>query len=416
MCWGRGAMSTPRTAPGTAKSWAAEAARRVMNRCDELAEITSEPGWTTRFYLTSQHAAANHLVGQWCAEAGLEHRQDEAGNLRARAARHHGQAAVHVGSHLDSVTHAGRYDGILGVLMGLEVAGALAGSAAAPPVELLAFWDEEGGRFDKALLGSSAVAGLWQEEWLELLDDDGVSLRSALSDFGLDPAAVPRARLRPAETLGYLEAHIEQRPYLDRAGIPLGIVTSIAAARRVRIRVHGEARHVGTPLELRHDALAGASEVVLAVESLCASMTGLIAVVGELSVPAGAVNVVPGVAEFTVDVRASDVAGRERFAEALAERIDAVTAHRGLTWECELLHESDAATCSPRMRAAIRQGCADAGVAAPLELFSPAGHDAMVMAEVTEIGMIFLRNPDGISHSPLEAVSRDDVELSLIHI
>ncbi|UMG94834.1 Zn-dependent hydrolase [Nocardioides sp. TF02-7] len=272
-----------------------------------------------RSHLTPEHRAANALVGGWMEQAGLRVRQDAAGNVCGRReGRTPGLPALVLGSHLDTVPDAGRYDGPLGVLMAVAVAERLGRRAGAGPLglpfalEVIGFGDEEGTRFDKALLGSQAVAGTWDDAWWDLRDRDGVTLHQAFRDFGLDPARVGEAARRPEELVGYLEAHIEQGPYLEAADASLGYVTSIAGARRFVLTFLGEARHAGgTPYERRKDALVGAAEAVVAVERV-ARAAGTIATVGRVEVEPGAVNVVPGRAALTLDVRAATDAERDR--------------------------------------------------------------------------------------------------------
>jgi allantoate deiminase len=404
---------------------ATDAARRVMARCDELAGITATPGTIERTYLTAEHARANALVASWAREADLRSWQDAAGNLHASATGGPGTPeapSLVLASHLDTVVDAGRYDGMLGVLMALETARALAGVELPFTLEVVGFWDEEGVRFGRALLGSSAVAGEWDDAWWELRDASGVTLREAFVRFGLDPARIGEAARRPASLAGYLEAHIEQGPYLERAGQALGVVTSIASARRCRVDVAGEARHAGgTPYDLRRDALAGASEVVLAVERICRDQHQ-IGTVGQLEVQPGAVNVVPGHVTLSIDLRGEHDDERDRTWDDLAAAVDEITVRRGLTWSVTEIHRAPAAWCAPRLQAAVRDGIAGAGSAGgledgtggePLHLFSKAGHDAMALAAVTDVGMMFLRNPGGISHSPDESVAEADVALGL---
>lgn len=396
------------------------AARRVMARCDELARISSTGRRIERVYLSPEHAATNRLVAEWMREAGLDPAQDAAGNLVGRAvvgpaarAADPDAPALLLGSHLDTVPDAGRYDGVMGVLVAIEVVRLLRphldtfGFA----LEVAAFWDEEGARFGKALLGSSAVGGVWDPAWWDLTDADGVGLQQAFTDFGLDPARVSEAARRPASLVGYLEAHIEQGPVLDDAGLPLAVVSSIAGARRFEIAVHGEARHAGgTPYETRHDALLGASEAVIAVERLCRSERHVIGTVGRLETPAGAMNVVPGEARFTLDLRGELDSARDVTWASITASLDEVAGRRGLRWEAREVHNAAALTCDPLLADVLRAGVST-GTRSPETptLFSPAGHDGMALGGLTDVGMLFLRNPDGISHHRDEAVSQADV-------
>lgn len=406
----------------------AAAARRAMARCDELARVSSIRDGIERVYLSPEHARVNRLTAEWMREIGMTTWQDAAGNqvgrLDAGPADRDVPALV-IGSHLDTVPDAGRYDGIVGVLMGLEVVRLLRipgpdGAWHSPfpfALEVIAFSDEEGTRFGKALLGSSAVAGLWDEEWWALADAEGTTLREAFREFGLDPGRIGEAARQPSELHSYLEAHIEQGPELDRRGQSLAVVSSIASARRFQFVVEGEARHAGgTPYDMRRDALLGASEAALAIERLCRAENHIIGTVGQLGVFPGAVNVVPGEAHFSLDLRGELDAERDRVWAGIEHELDVIMGARGLRWQAQEVHNAPAVFCAPLLQDIIRAGIgATLGDTAPEPptLFSAAGHDGMSLGAVTDVGMLFLRNPEGISHHPDESVSPDDVALGI---
>ena len=390
--------------------------RTVLDRCDDLAALSALPdGLIERTYLTREHAAANALVGRWMTEAGMTSWQDAAGNQCARLEGDRpGFPALLIGSHLDTVPRAGRYDGILGVMIALEVADRLRGSGVRLPfaVEISAFGDEEGTRFGATLLGSRALAGTWDPAWWRLTDADGVSLHEAFIAFGLDPAAVGAAARRPHDLVGYLEAHIEQGPVLEARDRALGLVSSIAGARRMLVTITGRAAHAGTPYPARRDALAGASEAVLAVESLAAAHR-LTATVGRLSVVPGAVNVVAGSATFSLDVRAASDQVRDAGLAVVLAEIERICVRRGLTVDVEHTHEAMTVHCDPAMTTALGQALRAGGDGEPLALFSAAGHDAMAMAAVTGVGMLFIRCAGGVSHHPEESVLEADVDRAI---
>lgn len=408
----------------------AAATRRVMTRCDELARVSAHRGRIERVYLSPEHARVNRLAAEWMREIGMATRQDAAGNQlgRLEVPGAPDAPALLIGSHLDTVPDAGRYDGIAGVLIGLEVVRLLRAPAddggwCSPfpfALEVIAFSDEEGTRFGKALLGSSAVAGTWHDDWWTLTDAEGTTVREAFLDFGLDPGRIGEAARRPSDLVGYLEAHIEQGPELDRRGEALAVVSSIASARRFQLLVEGEARHAGgTPYDMRRDALLGASEAALAVERICRSEHHIIGTVGQLEAFPGAVNIVPGESRFSLDLRGEFDGERDRVWDAISHDLDAIMGRRGLRWSAREIHSAPAVFCAPLLQDVIREGIVASldhgasGADAPVTLFSPAGHDGMAIGGITDVGMLFLRNPDGISHHPDESVAAGDVELGI---
>ena len=384
----------------------------VLARCATLAAISARPDGIERVHLSPEHARANDQVAAWLRQAGLVTWQDAAGNQWGRReGRTPGLPALVLGSHLDTVTDAGPYDGILGVVLAVAVAQRLGRRGAELPfaLEVVGFGDEEGTRFGAALLGSRAVAGQWDESWWALRDRDGVTLREAFVAFGLDPDQIGTATRSSAELVGYLEAHIEQGPELEAADESLGVVSSIAGARRLRLTVLGEARHAGgTPYPRRRDALAGASEIVLAIER-AGRESGCIATVGQLAVEPGGVNVIPGRAELSLDLRAETDRDRDELWGTLEPQLHELCARRGLRLSVAEWHRAAAVACAPRLAAAVRAGIGGQ----PPTLWSRAGHDAMAMAAITQVGMLFVRCHDGISHHPAESVREIDVTRAL---
>ena len=378
----------------------AEAARRALERADELAGFTEEPGRITRPLATPSLAAAMARLREWMEAAGMQTRSDALGNLAGR--RGGAGPVVMMGSHLDSVADAGRYDGILGVLVGLAVVEALEDDV---PIELVAFADEEGLRFQSTFLGSRAFVGRLEPGELDLRDADGVTLGAALGR-PLGPPLYEGAR-------AYFEVHIEQGPVLEAAGLPLGVVTAIAGQSRFNLAFEGHAGHAGTtPMDLRRDALAAAAEFVLAAERAANAEPGLVATVGELGVPHGACNVIPGRVDATLDIRHQDDAVRERAIAALQAETEAICARRGITATWSPIAEHGATPCTPELVARLAEAVAETGVEVR-ELPSGAGHDAVTMAGVTEIAMLFVRNAGGISHHPDESVEAADVALAI---
>ncbi len=381
-----------------------EAAERIQSRLRELAACTDGPG-LTRLYLSPAHRRATGLVRGWMEEAGLRTRLDDAATLVGTRPGADGIPALLLGSHLDTVRDAGRYDGCLGVLAAIELAHA---APSLPyPVEVRAFGDEEGVRFPATLTGSRSTAGRFDPACLDLADIDGITLRDALASFGLDPDRLARNQDR-ARAFAYLELHIEQGPVLEHQDRALAVVTGIASAARLAVEVTGRAGPAGpVPMHLRQDALAAAASMVTAVREAPRG-TGGVATVGQITVAPGAVNVIPGHARFTVDLRAPTDAEREALETRIRARLRRVAEAERITLDIALTHQAAAAPCDGRLRRLLARCMAD-----PIELASFAGHDAMAIAPLCPIGLLFVRCAGGISHHPDESASTADVAAAL---
>lgn len=393
------------------------AARRVMERCDALARISETPGQLTRVYLSPEHMHANAQVAQWMQDAGMLTWQDAVGNICGRydAARD-GAQAVLLGSHLDTVRDAGRYDGMLGVLTAIEIVDwlhrqDLRGEQA---LEIVGFADEEGTRFNITLLGSRGLTGTWPQDWLACEDAQGVSVAQAMVSVGLDSARLAQAERAPEEFSAYLELHIEQGPVLEQADLPLGVVTAINGARRLTCRFTGEAGHAGTvPMNHRRDALAAAAQWITFVEQKTrASGPEQVATVGTLQCEPGAVNVIPGAVTLTLDIRSPDDAKREALLAALLEEAQRIAAERDMSFSHDIFYSIAATPCDARLREVLADAVSDVQGHALL-LPSGAGHDAIAIAERWPSAMLFVRCDRGISHHPAESVRGEDVAQAL---
>jgi allantoate deiminase len=387
-----------------------------MARAELLSRHSEEADRLTRRYGTPALAEAAATVSDWMREAGMTVRRDAIGNLIGRSDGADPDApALMLGSHLDTVPDAGRYDGALGVLAGIAVAERLRERAGELPfaLEVVAFADEEGSRFGTAFLGSSAVAGSLDRGALRRVDAEGVSLEEAISELGGDPAALGEARREPGSLVGYAELHIEQGPALEARGIPVGIVSSIAGQTRAALRFTGTPGHAGTvPMELRRDALAAAAELVLAVEALARDTPGLVATVGDIAALPGAPNVIAGQVDLVVDVRHPEDADRTAAVSRLRDRTGEIASARGIECSWEALHEQPAVRCDPGLTERMRQAVEDVGVD-PYALASGAGHDAATMAQVAPVTMLFVRCAGGVSHHPDESVTEADVAIAV---
>jgi hydantoinase/carbamoylase family amidase len=388
---------------------------RAQAMLDTLAMISTEPDRLTRPYLTPEHKRAAELVAEWMRRAGMSVRMDAVAGVHGLLGnRANMPRRLLVGSHIDTVIDAGRYDGALGVVAAILAAEQIRALEIALPfgLEVIAFGDEEGIRFPKALIGSSTVAGVIDPRILDMTDSAGETVRNALISFGCDPAALESEAYRREDVVGYLEVHIEQGPLLENWNEPLGVVAAIAAQSRHRVRIVGEAGHAGTvPMVLRHDALAGAAEfMVMAEELACRGERDLLAItVGEISAEPGAVNVIPGEVRLSLDVRAASDEARASAVETIVRRSRQIGARRGLAIAIETVHEKPVVVCAPKLRAAISRAVGSVTGHKPRELMSGAGHDGLAMAHLTDIGMIFVRCRAGISHNPLEHVTLPDL-------
>lgn len=388
-------------------------AEAVLGRCDLLADYTEEPGRITRRFLCEPMRGVHQRIGDWMTEAGLSHRVDPVGNLVGRLAAADECPTLLVGSHLDTVPGGGRYDGVLGVMIGLAVAEALRGVRLPFHLDVIGFSEEEGIRYNKPYLGSSGAAGVFRAEWLDRTDADGVALRDAIRSFGLDADRTTAAGYAASEVLGYVEPHLEQGPMLETRGAPVGVVSAISGQSRLRIEFVGEAGHAGTtPMAGRRDALASASGFVCRVRELAESIDGLRATVGRLAVTPNAPNVIPERVEMSLDVRHEDDGVRERAISSLLDEADRIARDADVT--ARVIERTSQRAVAVESGLADLMASAVEEVGAPaLRLPSGAGHDAVAMAESFPIAMLFVRHPGGVSHHPDERVDRDDVAVAI---
>jgi len=387
-----------------------------MQRCEVLSRCSEESDRLTRPFASDAMRRAHKLVTKWMRDAGMAVRRDNVGNLIGRfegAAGH--DVTLLLGSHLDSVRDAGKYDGPLGVMVGLEAVQRLHNRKLRLPfaIELVAFADEEGLRYGTSYLGSRALAGAFDPKDLDLADAQGVTMANAVSTFGGNPERLAEDRWSGGRPLGYCEVHIEQGPVLEARGLPVGVVSTITGFSRSSLTFTGKAAHAGTmPMDRRQDALAAAAEFVLAVEAEARATDGLVATVGQLAVSPGAVNVVPGGVVLSLDVRHSVDVVRVEHVRRLLQGAQDIATRRGLSVHSQPVDEEDSVACSPRLTSVLARAVRDLGHPT-LELPSGAGHDAVVMSRLTDVAMLFVRCKGGISHHPAESVTEDDVAVAI---
>ncbi|MCA9238343.1 MAG: Zn-dependent hydrolase [Planctomycetales bacterium] len=400
-----------------ARPWQ-QLAQTVLDRCDLLAACTDEPGRITRVFCSPAMTRAHAAAQPWLEQAGAAPRVDAAGNLRGSYVAPGADATktLVIGSHLDSVIDAGRYDGALGVMIGLAVVEALQQRKTALPwaVEVIGFSDEEGVRFGTPFLGSHAAAGTFEESLLLRRDARGITVADALREFGCDPAAIPQCAPAPGcELVAYLEAHIEQGPALELAGRPLATVDAIAGQSRLAFTWRGEGGHAGTvPMRGRRDPLIAASRWALEVRRVGLEIAGLTATVGRATVDPNVPNCIARRVEMSLDVRHADDMVRSAATNQLVEIAEAMAREEGVAIAVEHHHDHAAIAMDAPWNARLTAACE--GLGAPgAALTSGAGHDAGVMARVTPTAMLLIRSPGGVSHHPDEAVTLTDVAAAI---
>jgi allantoate deiminase len=386
-------------------------ASRIMQRCDALARHSELPGGLTRVFLSPEGRAACDLVLGWMREAGMQARLDAMGNALGRyEGERAALACLMLGSHLDTVRDAGKYDGMLGVVTAIECVHALNSQRKRLPfaIEVVGFGDEEGVRFGTTLLGSRAIAGTLDPKVLDTNDASGKSIAEAMRDFGLNPGKFSQVARKKGEILAYVELHIEQGPVLEAEGLPVGVVTAINGFSRLRVALRGEAGHAGTvPMALRRDALAAAAECVLAVEKLAKEHPELVGTVGRIEAKPGAINVIPGEVQFTVDLRAPEDSLREQAVTGVRRKLGEIARARNVEASIESLQDVGSSACAPWLMQQLVRAVEAQGLRVH-RLPSGAGHDGMAIKAIADIAMLFVRCKGGVSHNPAESITEAD--------
>ena len=386
----------------------------IMQHCEALAGWSDSSYNLTCAYMTPAHQQTAAQLAAWMKDAGMDVSIDAVGNVTGRyVSDMPGAKTLMTGSHYDTVRNGGKYDGRLGIVLPIAVVRHLHERGEKLPfhVEIVGFAEEEGVRFKSTFLGSTAVTGKFDLRLLEQVDNDGVSMRDALAKAGHDATRIGAIARDPADLLGYVEVHIEQGPVLLERDLPLGVVTAIAGSSRYLVRLNGMASHAGTtPMTMRRDAASAAAEIILLVEQRCSQGESLVGTVGQLNVPNGSVNVIAGACQLSLDIRAASDAVRQGAVDDILDGIAAICARRQIDAELELLLSASAAPCAPWLMAQLDAAVASVDIA-PYALLSGAGHDAMAMAAITDVAMLFTRcGNGGISHNPLETMTADDAD------
>jgi allantoate deiminase len=396
----------------TATEIAAQAAE-VIARCRNLARFSEDADGTRRTFLSAPIRDCHREITIWMTRLGMTVAVDAAGNLRGVYPGAEPNAPrLLLGSHLDTVPNAGPYDGILGVIIAIALLEGLNGLRLSFAVEVLGFSEEEGVRFGVPFIGSRALVGRLDDELLNRRDPQGISVRSAIREFGLDESKIPHAAVKD-DVLGYVEFHIEQGPQLEHLGKPLAVVEAIAGQSRLEFAFVGQANHAGTtPMNLRRDAMAGAAEWIAAVESVAHEAPGLVATVGAITAKPGAANAIAGEVRVSLDVRHALDEVRAEAVQKLTRQAAETAKRRGLSAQSKTLLDQPAVAMNPFLVGQIVEAMRATGCE-PHRMVSGAGHDAMILAERVPAAMIFLRTPSGVSHHPAEAVLPEDVAKAL---
>ncbi|KRC02980.1 allantoate amidohydrolase [Duganella sp. Root198D2] len=389
---------------------------QIMQWSEDLAQWSDDQGALTCAYMTDAHRATAAQLATWMREAGMQVEIDAVGNVVGRhLSNAPGAKTVLTGSHYDTVRNGGKYDGRLGILLPIAIVRHLHAKGEKLPFnfEVIGFAEEEGVRFRSTFLGSNAVTGRFDMALLDALDADGVKMRDALAAAGHDIAAIPAIARRREDIAAYVEVHIEQGPVLLQHGLPVGVVTAIAGSSRFLVELQGVASHAGTtPMHMRKDAAAAAAEIVLLVEQRCAQGEALVGTVGQLQVPGGSVNVIPGACKLSLDIRAADDTVREAAVRDVLDGLAAICARRNIEVKVEKIVQANAAPCAPWLMQQLGDAVQRSGLPR-FDLLSGAGHDAMAIAALTDVCMLFTRcGNGGISHNPLETMTADDAEIA----
>jgi allantoate deiminase len=393
-----------------------------MQRIQALGKISDDPDCLTRTFCSPAMRRANDVVGSWMREAGMRVRTDAIGNLIGHFPPASPKSKILLlGSHLDTVRNAGKFDGPLGVLVAIACIQHLHDSKFELPfaIEVVGFADEEGVRYQSTYLGSKTLAGKFNPKDLKRLDRDGISMAEAIRGSGGNPNGLAKAKMDPTCLLGYVEVHIEQGPVLELKNLSVGVVSAIAGQTRMRLTFTGRAGHAGTtPMNLRRDALCAAAEFITTVEAFARRRrgqqadSGIVATVGEITALPGASNVIPGEVRLSLDVRHAKDSVRERAIMNLKQRAAQIAHKRQIKLSAEIVHQSRAVACDRYLSKLLTKAVLRHQEQVPL-LPSGAGHDAAAMAAITPVAMLFVRCNGGISHHPDESVKVEDVRMAI---
>jgi allantoate deiminase len=392
-------------------------ASAVDQRINELALLSGDEQSVTRIFGTNFFLECSNKIADWMRQAGLETCIDNIGNIRGKLKSKNPDAKTFViGSHFDSVNHAGKYEGVLGILSGLDVIENIIQKNISLPfhLELIAFSEHEGVRFNYSYLGSHVVAGTFQNKLLEIKDDEGNTLSDVLQSLNYDSEKLEDDAIRSENLLGYFEIHIDQGNILYEKDIPVGIVSTIRGQKRIEIKFTGKAGHAGTvEMPLRKDALAGAAKFILAVEKYAVKEKGnLLATIGKVTIPDAASNVIAGAVFCTLDIRSDSAELLSDAYEVIYSECENICDKRNIYFEWKLIQETDPVDCNKKLKR-ILSNCIVEKKILLIEMVSGAGHDAAIMSSVTPVAMLFVKCFKNIGENPPEVVEINDIAKTL---
>ncbi|MEO8720773.1 MAG: M20 family metallo-hydrolase [Ginsengibacter sp.] len=392
-------------------------AMKIQKRIEEMASCSDDENVLSRVFGTKSFIDCNQKIAAWMSGSGLQTQIDNIGNVRGKLMSNNPNArTLVIGSHYDSVINAGRYDGPLGILAGMDIAEQIIGQKKQLPfhLEIIAFSEEEGVRFSTAYMGSRAVAGNFDPHILAYKDESGIAVSTVLETMKCQSALISEDCIPEKEWLAYLEIHIEQGPVLYEKNIPVGIVSAISGQRRVEILFSGEAGHAGTvPMNMRKDALAAAAHFIVGVEEYAShERRNVVATVGKIVVPNAAGNVIAGNVFCTLDLRSPDQARLAKAYEALNILCEEICRKRNIYFEWKLVMETEPVICDESLKSLLSHSIKRKNIES-VSLVSGAGHDAVIISKVAPVVMLFVKCFKGISHNPLENVEIEDIAAAI---
>lgn len=394
-----------------------ERAAKVQQRIDEISLYSDDPRWLSRTFGSKALTECGQKIASWMQESGLDMRIDNIGNVRGKLVSANPEAKTFViGSHFDTTINAGKYDGILGIIMGLDIIENIRERNISLPfhIEIIAFAEESGIRFHTGYLGSKVISGAFKNKLLVIEDDHGNQLSQVLQSLNYDTGRLKEDAIAKEDWLGYFEIHIEQGPILFEKNIPVGVVNNIIGQKKIEITFTGESGHAGTvPMNLRRDALCAAAKFILAVEKFASKeKRKILATVGKLEVKGAASNIIPSSVNCSLDLRSEDAQLLSDAYEYLFSICEKYCDKRNIYFEWKLLHETDPVACNKKFRKLLANSISEKNIEV-INLDSGPVHDAAIISQIAPVIMLFIKCVKGTERHPLENVSDYDIATAL---